>query len=669
MALSINTNTANLTAQRALSYAENQAQVSMQRLATGHRINSAKDDSAGLAVANQIASRIMGMKAGIQNLTSAVSALQIAEGGMVSIEEQLQRLYEIAVQAANDTNSSQERGYLKQEGDMVLDEITRISSSTQINREKLLDGSFTNKNFNLGETNQNLSVSISNLSPESLGFTETIGQLGQTGTISNSTESGRVRAASGPNGIYSVAWEENFLPGNTVSRNAFVRQFDASGNEINYHALGGSMYQGETPAVSVLSNGMTIAAANEIQVQMGGQYDSNLNVKLIRYDGSVEKNLVLSEGNTPGDGRLGSRLDRPNIVDLGNSQFMISYSPTNITNGGGNGGSAQIFDYSGNFVRGVSFVSDTSANEVWIEQPILLDSNNLAVPVIDRSNGASTNVSIRIFDWTNQNVVNDIPLDSITALRGNGYNILGSDNTVSAPLQLINAGDRIGAFWMNADNGKLYGQVFDLSGNSLTSKTELAIDADFLSVSGTTENGTTYFDILYGENASGTERTLFQRFNTGLTASLTEPTIIFPDKSSQAELLSLSDGSLRAYESYDQMSAISYQDFTITTQLAKPKFGSNEEATASLDTISAALELVNSARAGVGAQLQQVETISSWLTTEHLNSAAARARIIDADYSQEAADLAKAQVLQQSSIAVLAQTNSQPGAVLGLLEK
>ena len=131
----------------------------------------------------------------------------------------------------------------------------------------------------------------------------------------------------------------------------------------------------------------------------------------------------------------------------------------------------------------------------------------------------------------------------------------------------------------------------------------------------------------------------------------------------------MSDGSLRAYESYDQMSAISYQDFTIATQLAKPKFGSNEEATASLATVSAALKLVNSARAAVGAQLQQVETISSWLTTEHLNSAAARARIIDADYSQEAADLAKAQVLQQSSIAVLTQTNSQPGAVLGLLEK
>ena len=211
MPLSINTNTANLSAQRALSYAENQAQVSMERLATGQRINSAKDDAAGLAVANQIANRMLGMKAGIQNLTSAASALQIAEGGMVSIGEQLQRLHEIAVQAANDTNSSQERGYLKQEADMVIDEITRISSSTQINREKLLDGSFTNKNFNLGETNQNLSVSISSLSPESLGFTETIGQLGQTGTISNSTESGRVRAASGPNGIYSVVWEENHL--------------------------------------------------------------------------------------------------------------------------------------------------------------------------------------------------------------------------------------------------------------------------------------------------------------------------------------------------------------------------------------------------------------------------------------------------------------------------
>jgi flagellin len=131
----------------------------------------------------------------------------------------------------------------------------------------------------------------------------------------------------------------------------------------------------------------------------------------------------------------------------------------------------------------------------------------------------------------------------------------------------------------------------------------------------------------------------------------------------------MSDGSLRAYESYDRTSAISYQDFTVSTQLAKPKFGSSEESTASLTKIDAALEIVNSARATVGAQLQQVETISSWLTTEHLNSAAARARIIDADYSKEAADLAKAQVLQQSSIAVLTQTNSQPGAVLGLLEK
>ena len=667
MPLSINTNTANLSAQRALSYAENQAQVSMERLATGQRINSAKDDAAGLAIANQIANRMLGMKAGIQNLTSAASALQIAEGGMVSIGEQLQRLHEIAVQAANDTNSSQERSYLKQEADMVLDEITRISSSTQINREKLLDGSFTNKNFNLGETNQNLSVSISDLSPESLGFTETIGQLGLTGTISNSAESGRVRAASGPNGIYSVVWEENPLEGQPFSRNAFVRQFDALGNEISYHALGGSVFQGETPAVSVLSNGMTVAAANEIQLT--APFDTNLNVKLIRYDGSVEKNLVLSEGNTPADGRYGSRLDRPNIVDLGNSQFMISYSPTNITNAGGNGGMAQIFDYSGSFKRSFSIINDTSNNEVWIEKPVLLDSNNLAVPVLDRSSGTTTAVSIRIFDWTNENTVGDITLDSVSALTGNGYSTLSSDNTVPAPLQIINAGDRIGAFWMNADDGKLYGQVFDLSGNSLTSKTELAVDADFLSVSGTTENGTTHFDILYGENASGTERTLFQRFDTGLTASLSEPTIIFTDKSSQGELLSLSDGSLRAYESYDQMSAISYQDFTITTQLAKPKFGSNEEATASLATVSAALELVNSARAAVGAQLQQVETISSWLTTEHLNSAAARARIIDADYSQEAADLAKAQVLQQSSVAVLAQTNSQPGAVLGLLEK
>lgn len=668
MPLSINTNTANLTAQRALSYAENQAQVSMQRLATGHRINSAKDDAAGLAVANQIASRMMGMKAGIQNLTSAASALQIAEGGMVSIGEQLQRLREIAVQAVNDTNSTQERGYLKQEADMIIDEITRISSSTQINREKLLDGSFINKNFNLGETSQNLSVNISNLSTQSLGFSETIAQLGQTGIVSNSAPSGRVRTASGPDGIYSVIWEENPFEGSisSASKNALIRQFDANHNEIGYHAIGGAILEGETPNVCILSDGATVACANIIDLNV--PYDSTLELKIISKNGALRADKTLTEGVTD-DGVNGSRLARPSVVDLGNSQFLVAYTPTNINVTSSNGGMAQIFDYSGNFVTGFSLVSDATANEVWIEEPILLDSNNLAIPVLDRSSGNATSVSIRIFDWTNQNVITDIPIDSIAAFGGTGYGSLINDDTISATLQLINGGDRIGAFWMNADNGKAYGQVFDLSGNSLINKTELAVDADFLSVSRTTENGATYFDILYGENASGTERTLFQRFDTGLTASLLQPAPIFTDKSSQVELLSMSDGSLRAYESYDRTSAISYQDFTVSTQLAKPKFGSSEESTASLTKIDAALEIVNSARATVGAQLQQVETISSWLTTEHLNSAAARARIIDADYSKEAADLAKAQVLQQSSIAVLTQTNSQPGAVLGLLEK
>ena len=667
MPLSVNTNTANLAAQRALNYAENQAQVSMERLATGQRINSAKDDAAGLSISNQLTTRMLSIRAGVQNLTSATSALQVAEAGMINIGDQLQRLQNIGVRAANDTNSLQERGYLQAEADMIIDEITRISSSTQINRENLLDGSFTNKNFNLGESNQNLSVSVSSLKPESLGFTETIGQLGQTGTISNSTESGRVRAASGPNGIYSVVWEEHPIAPSPVSRSAFVRQFDAQHNEISYHALGNnSLGDGETPSVTILSNGSTVVAANEIQWTT--PFDTNLNIKIMSQGGAVLKDKILSEGIT-NDGLSGSRLDRPSIVDLGNSQFMVSYTPTNITHLGGNGGMAQIFNYSGEYVAGITLFSDTSNNDVWIEEPILLDSNNLAVPVLDRSDGNTTDVTIRIFDWTNQNVVTDISIDSITNLTGNGYSTLQSDDAVSAPLQLINAGDRIGAFWMNADNGKLYGQVFDLSGNSLTSKTELAVDADFLSVAGMTENGTTHFDILYGENAFGTERTLFQRFDTGLTPSLSEPTIIFTNKSSQAELLSMSDGSLRAYESYDQMSAISYQDFTISTQLAKPQFGSSEESTTSLTKIDTALEIINSARASVGAQLKQVETISSWLTTEHLNSAAARARIIDADYSKEAADLARAQVLQQSSIAVLAQTNSQPGAILGLLEK
>ena len=126
MALSINTNIASLSAQRALSTTQSDATTAMQRLATGLRINSAKDDAAGLAVVNKFTSQITGMQQASRNASDAVALLQTAESGLNSITENLQRIRELAVQAASDTLSDTERGYLNNEVTQLRSEIDRV---------------------------------------------------------------------------------------------------------------------------------------------------------------------------------------------------------------------------------------------------------------------------------------------------------------------------------------------------------------------------------------------------------------------------------------------------------------------------------------------------------------------------------------------------------------
>ena len=129
----------------------------MERLASGKRINSAKDDAAGLAISNRLESQIKGVSQGIRNLSDATSVLQVAEGGMASIENNLQRIRELAVQAANGTYSDADRSNLNNEATQLLAEIDRVASTTNFGGQSLLDGTFTNKSFNLGNAGAQMS--------------------------------------------------------------------------------------------------------------------------------------------------------------------------------------------------------------------------------------------------------------------------------------------------------------------------------------------------------------------------------------------------------------------------------------------------------------------------------------------------------------------------------
>src|SRR6218665_204021 len=142
MAATINTNIASLTAQRNLGLSQSSLNTSIQRLSSGLRINSAKDDAAGLAISERFTSQIRGLDQAARNANDGISLAQVTEGAMKSASDILQRVRELAVKSANASNSPGDRQALNQEVGQLVSELDRIAQTTEFNGAKLLDGSF-----------------------------------------------------------------------------------------------------------------------------------------------------------------------------------------------------------------------------------------------------------------------------------------------------------------------------------------------------------------------------------------------------------------------------------------------------------------------------------------------------------------------------------------------
>jgi flagellin len=179
MASTINTNIASLTAQRNLSMSQASLQTSMQRLSSGLRINSAKDDAAGLAISDRMTSQIRGLNQASRNANDGISLAQTAEGAMSAISTNLQRIRELAVQSANATNSTSDRRAINAEANQMLSELDRIATATQFNGKNLLDGSASSSIFQVGaNANQTITTTTSNLRTSVYGT-----QLGQSTNV------------------------------------------------------------------------------------------------------------------------------------------------------------------------------------------------------------------------------------------------------------------------------------------------------------------------------------------------------------------------------------------------------------------------------------------------------------------------------------------------------
>ncbi len=169
MALTVNTNIASLNTQRNLNSSSNALSTSLERLSTGSRINSAKDDAAGLQISNRLTSQINGLGVAVKNANDGISLAQTAEGALQQSTNILQRMRDLSLQSANGSNSTSERDALNSEVTQLKKELDRISNTTTFGGRKLLDGDFGVASFQVGSAaNEIISVGIAEMSSKSL---------------------------------------------------------------------------------------------------------------------------------------------------------------------------------------------------------------------------------------------------------------------------------------------------------------------------------------------------------------------------------------------------------------------------------------------------------------------------------------------------------------------
>lgn len=256
----INTNVASLNSQRNLSQSGTALSTSLQRLSSGLRINSAKDDAAGLAISERMTSQIKGLDQARRNTNDGISLSQTAEGALGEIGNNIQRIRELALQSANATNSSSDRDSLNAEAQQMLQEIQRVATTTQFNGLNLIDGSFSNAQFQVGaNANQTINVTMTGAT------TNVLGAYQATSTAVNST------ALDGAglkiNGVTIGASAATSAAGVTAgSATAKATAINAKSAETGVTAMGTTTVSGTSAPIARSGLGNGVLRINGIEI-------------------------------------------------------------------------------------------------------------------------------------------------------------------------------------------------------------------------------------------------------------------------------------------------------------------------------------------------------------------------------------------------------------------
>lgn len=261
----INTNVSSLNSQRNLNASQSSLATALQRLSSGLRINSAKDDAAGLAISNRFTAQINGLNQAARNANDGISLAQTAEGGLTTAGDALQRIRELAVQAANGTNSASDRAALQLEANQLLQEVTRIANTTQFNGSNVIDGTLTGAQFQVGaNAGQTISFGITSAKASDLGT-----QNLRLGTGTSSIGAAGV-AQSGTNASNRVSAQQLVVYANNTSASVTVNGGD-SGKTIADNININSNTLGVSATASTAAQLNTLSATGTVSFVLGAQ--------------------------------------------------------------------------------------------------------------------------------------------------------------------------------------------------------------------------------------------------------------------------------------------------------------------------------------------------------------------------------------------------------------
>ena len=714
----INTNIASLNAQRNLTASQSALSTSLQRLSSGLRINSAKDDAAGLAITDRMTSQIRGLNQAARNANDGVSLAQTAEGAWSEVGGNLQRMRELAIQSANATNSASDRASLNAEVQQLMAEIQRVSTTTQFNGQNILDGTFTAAQFQVGaNANQTIIASTGNSQTSAVGSYQvlsggaavsgtalSVGSLTLNGTDVGSSTSGSAEAiAAAINGVTnttgvtaSASTTLTSATGNTVLRNQALQSGDLVVNGVSIGAVAGSS--------NVATQGANIAAAiNAVTNQTGVTATVNGGSGALTLTSATGKTIELTTNATnTADGA--TRVENATGLEMAGATKAFGASTLVVA-----GGARQVVTHTstslaaaGNTltVAGVTFTYSSDANSatnIQISASVTTQAANVAAAlalnstVTNAFTVAQTANSGAVVATAKYNVKSTGVADGLAQAAATAQAGAWAQGTAGGGFAL---GDTVKIGGLTYEFTSPTASAATTSGNvqvKLGTGGAAAADDDTLTATNLASaisaqealgNGTVGFT---SRTAGALIVTNKLYGGTGVVANPTEP-VTLGDAGALTITSATTVGVSGDYSALSQKGTLQLNSSTTFT------IGGNSPATAGLSAanvglktlsevsiatvggandaialIDGALSQVSTIRGNMGALQNRFQSVVSSLTASSENLSAARSRIQDADFAAETAQLTRNQILQQAGTAMLAQANQLPNTVLTLL--